>query len=63
MLDFGERGQLDCEKRLILASKKKKNEKARKMHPHALYWEDARVFQFCPHSYLSTETRHALRAI
>ena len=70
MLDFVERGQLDCEKRLILASKKKKNMKKHAKCTHMPFTRRTRVcFNFartltsCPHSYLSTETRHALRAI
>ena len=46
MLDFGERKQLDCEKRLLLASKKKKT---RKKHSQAFYSKDTRVFNFARH--------------
>ena len=59
MLDFGERKQLDCEKRLLLASKKKNTQKAL---ASVLLEGHARV-QFCPPSCLTAETRNAVRAI
>ena len=45
LLDFGERKQLDCEKRLLLARKKK----TRKKHSRAFYSKNTRVFNFTLH--------------
>ena len=57
MLDFGERGQVDCEKRLILAKKKKRrkttqNAPARDLLGGHACFNYARTLTSCLHSYL-----------